>query len=156
MRYDHWNDAAVTTITTFRWPPSRSRWLTRSTCFIFYDDINVCYNLKLWHHNNKLRAEEGRIMLELIKKRKRNWLGHWLRRNCLLKDGLEGMVNGKKVRSKRIYYMIDNITINWLYEDTKRKTKMRVEWRMLSLQWKTFSWAEHCDWFVDIYNQHFS
>ena len=26
------------------------------------------------------RVREGRIMLELIKKRKRNWLGHWLRR----------------------------------------------------------------------------
>ena len=23
------------------------------------------------------RVGEGRIMLELIKKRKRNWLGHW-------------------------------------------------------------------------------
>ena len=40
---------------------------------------------------------EGRIMLELIKKRKINWLGHWLRRNYLLKDALEGMVNKKKV-----------------------------------------------------------
>ena len=48
-------------------------------------------------------------MLELIKKRKRNWLGHWLRRNCLLKDVLEGMVNGKKVRDRRIYQMIDKI-----------------------------------------------
>ncbi|KAJ4429942.1 hypothetical protein ANN_22146 [Periplaneta americana] len=27
-------------------------------------------------------GEEG-IMLNLIRKRKRNWLGHWLRRNCL-------------------------------------------------------------------------
>ena len=27
------------------------------------------------------RVGEGRIMLELIKKRKKNWLGHWLRRN---------------------------------------------------------------------------
>ena len=34
---------------------------------------------------------EERIMLELIRKRKTNWLGHWLRRNCLLKDALEGM-----------------------------------------------------------------
>ena len=42
------------------------------------------------------RAGEGRIMLELIKKSKRNWLGHWLRRNCLLKDALEGMVKGIK------------------------------------------------------------
>ena len=34
------------------------------------------------------RVVEGRIMAELIKKRKINWLGHWLRRNCLLKDDL--------------------------------------------------------------------
>ena len=32
---------------------------------------------------------EGRIMLKLLRKRKRNWLGHWLRRNCLLKVALE-------------------------------------------------------------------
>ena len=48
------------------------------------------------------RVGEGRIMLELIRKRERNWLGHWLRRNCLLKDALEGMVNEKKVRGKDI------------------------------------------------------
>ena len=77
---------------------------------------------------------ETRIMLELIKKRKRNWLGHWLRRNCLLKDALEGMVNGKKVRDRRRYQMIDSIMINRLHEDTKRKAENRVEWRMLRLQ----------------------
>ena len=74
-------------------------------------------------------------MLELIKKSKRNWLGHWLRRNCLLKDALEGtMVSGKKVRGRRRYQMIDSIMINGLYEDTKIKAEKRVEWRMLSLQ----------------------
>ena len=36
--------------------------------------------------------------------------------------------------------------INELYEDTKRKAKKTVEWRMLSLQWKTCSWTEHYDW----------
>ena len=75
------------------------------------------------------REGEGRIMLELISKRKRNWLGH-----CLLKDALEGMVNGKKVRGRRRYQMIDNIIINALYEDTKRKAAKRVEWKMLSLE----------------------
>ena len=49
------------------------------------------------------RVEEGRIMLELIKKKKINWLGHWLRRNCLLKDVLDVMVNVKKVRGRRRY-----------------------------------------------------
>ncbi|KAJ4434555.1 hypothetical protein ANN_23117 [Periplaneta americana] len=32
------------------------------------------------------RVGEERIMLKLIRKRKRNWLGHWARRNCLVKD----------------------------------------------------------------------
>ena len=73
-------------------------------------------------------------MLELIKNRKRNWPGHWLRRNCLLKNALEGMVNGKKVRGRRGYQTIDNIIINGLYVVTKMKAEMRVDWRMLSLQ----------------------
>ena len=89
-----------------------------------------------WRQKNAVvleRVGEGRIMLEPIRKRKRNWLGHWLRRNCLLKDTLEGMVNGKKVRGRR-KYQIDNIKVNGLYEDAKRKAEERVEWRMLSLQ----------------------
>ena len=53
-------------------------------------------------------------MLELIKKGKRNWLGHWLRTNCLLKVTLEGMIIGKKVRGRRRYQVIDNIMINGL------------------------------------------
>ena len=53
-------------------------------------------------------------MLEQKKKRKRNWLGHRLRMNCLLEDTLEGMVNGNKVRGRRIYQMIDNTMINGL------------------------------------------
>ena len=73
-------------------------------------------------------------MLEVIRKRKGNWLGHWLRKNCQLKDALEGMLNRKKVRGRKRYQMIDNIMINGLYEDTKRKAEKRVEWRILSLQ----------------------
>ena len=80
------------------------------------------------------RVGEGRTVLELIRKRKINWLGHWLRRNCLLKDALEGMVNGKKVRGRRRYQMIGNIMIKGLYEDTKMKAEKRVEWKILSLQ----------------------
>ena len=80
------------------------------------------------------RVGIGRIMLELIKMRKGNWLCHWLRRNCMLKDAVEVMVNGKKVHSRRRYQMIDNIMINGLYEDMKRKAEKRIEWRMFSFQ----------------------
>ena len=44
--------------------------------------------------------------------------------------------NGKREegsRQKKIQ-MIDNIMLNGLYADTKRKAEKRVEWRMLSLQ----------------------
>ena len=47
---------------------------------------------------------------------------------------LERMVNGKKVRGRRRYQVIDNIMVNELYENTKRKTEKRVEWTMQSLQ----------------------
>ena len=47
------------------------------------------------------RVEEGRIMLVLIKRRKRNWLGHYISRNSLLKNALEGMVKGKMDRGKK-------------------------------------------------------
>ena len=67
-------------------------------------------------------------------KEEENKLARPLARNCPLKDALEGMVNGKKVRGRRRYQMIDNIVINGLYEDTKRKAEKRIEWRMLSLQ----------------------
>ena len=70
---------------------------------------------------------EGRLKLELMRNRKRNWQGHWLRRNFLLKDALEGMVNGKEVRGRRRCQMIDNIMINGVYTDTKRKVEKRVE-----------------------------
>ena len=43
------------------------------------------------------KVGEGRRMLELIKKRKRNGLDLLLKRSCVLKDSFEGMVNGKKV-----------------------------------------------------------
>ncbi|KAJ4438369.1 hypothetical protein ANN_14311 [Periplaneta americana] len=68
------------------------------------------------------------MVLKHIRKRKRNWLGHWLRRDCLLKDALEGMVNGKK------YQMIDDIKIYGSYDETKRKAENRKDWRKLGLQ----------------------
>ena len=54
--------------------------------------------------------------------------------NCLLKDALEEMINGKNVRGRRRYQIIDNIMINGLCEDVKMKAEKGVAWRMLSLQ----------------------
>ncbi|KAJ4442710.1 hypothetical protein ANN_04299 [Periplaneta americana] len=80
------------------------------------------------------RGSEERMMLKMITKRRRNWLGHWLRINCLLKDALERMVKGRRVRGRRRYQMIDDIKIYGSYEETKRKGKNRKYWRKLGLQ----------------------
>ena len=49
------------------------------------------------------------------------------------------------------FHMVNKILLNWimvngLYEDMKMKAEKRVEWKKLSLQWKTCPWAEHYDW----------
>ncbi|KAJ4443118.1 hypothetical protein ANN_04768 [Periplaneta americana] len=80
------------------------------------------------------RVGEERMMLKLIRKRKRNFLGHWLRRNCLLKDALEEMVNERRILGRRRYQMIDDIKIYGLYAETKREAENRKDWRMLALQ----------------------
>jgi len=49
------------------------------------------------HMRNKdvlLRVKEQRNILHKIRKRKANWIGHILRRNCLLQRVIEGKIQG--------------------------------------------------------------
>ena len=41
-------------------------------------------------------AWEERYILETIKRRKTNWIGHMLRKNCLLQCVIEGKIEGRK------------------------------------------------------------
>jgi hypothetical protein len=41
------------------------------------------------------RVKEGRNIVHTIKRRKANWIGHILRRNCLLKYVTEGKLEGR-------------------------------------------------------------
>jgi hypothetical protein len=41
------------------------------------------------------RAKEERNILHTIRRRKANWIGHILRRNCLLKHVIEGKLEGR-------------------------------------------------------------
>ena len=42
-----------------------------------------------------LRVNEQRNILHEIRKRKVNWIGHILRRNCLVKQIIEGKIKGR-------------------------------------------------------------
>ena len=48
-----------------------------------------------------LRVNEHRNILHEIKKRKANWSGHILRRNCLLKQVIEGEIKGEMEMTRR-------------------------------------------------------
>jgi hypothetical protein len=43
------------------------------------------------------RVKEERNFLRVIKGRKANWIGHILRKNCLLKHFTEGKIEGREV-----------------------------------------------------------
>ena len=48
-----------------------------------------------------LRVNEQRNILRDIRKRKANWIGHILRRNCLLKQVIEGKIKGEMDVTRR-------------------------------------------------------
>jgi hypothetical protein len=48
-----------------------------------------------------LRVKEQRNILYEIRKRKANWIGHILRRNCLLQQVIEGKIKVGMDRSER-------------------------------------------------------
>ena len=47
------------------------------------------------------RVDEQRNILREIRKRKANWIGHILRRNCLLKQVIEGKIKGEMDVTRR-------------------------------------------------------
>ena len=61
-----------------------------------------------------LRVNEQRNILQEIRKRKANWIGHILRRNCLLKQVIEGKINGEmevpRRRGRRRKKLLDDLT----------------------------------------------
>ena len=60
------------------------------------------------------RVKEERNILHTIKQRKANWIGHILRRNCLLKQGIEGKKEGRVEvtgrRGRRYKQVMNNLT----------------------------------------------
>jgi hypothetical protein len=48
-----------------------------------------------------LRINEQRNILHEIRKRKANWIGHIIRRNCLVKKVIEGKIKGEMEVTRR-------------------------------------------------------
>jgi hypothetical protein len=55
------------------------------------------------------RVKEERNILQTTKRRKINWIDHILRRNCLLKQVIEGKIELRGRRGRRRKQLLDNL-----------------------------------------------
>jgi hypothetical protein len=79
------------------------------------------------------RAKDERNILQTIQRKKANWIGHILLRNCLLKHIIEGQieerieVKGRRGRRRRSYWM--NLRKMRGYCKLKKEASERIGWR---------------------------
>jgi len=80
-----------------------------------------------------LRVNEQRNILHEIRKRKVNLIGHILRRNCLLKQVIEGKIKEEmevaRKRGKRRKKLLDDLKDRRGYSHLKEEALYRTIWR---------------------------
>ena len=80
-----------------------------------------------------LRVNEQRTIIHEIRKRKTNWIGHILRRNCLLKQVIEGKINRQievtRRRGRRRKKLLDDRKDRRGYCQLKEEALDRTMWR---------------------------
>ena len=75
------------------------------------------------------QVNEKRKLLNTILERKKRWLGHILRGESLVKEVIEGRLEGKRGRGKSRIMMLDDIKADETYEKIKRRAMDRECWR---------------------------
>ena len=77
-----------------------------------------------------LRVNEQRNILREIRKRKANWIGHILRRNCLLKQVIKGKIKGEmgvtRRRGRRRKKLLDDLKDRRGYSHLKEEVLDRT------------------------------
>jgi hypothetical protein len=80
-----------------------------------------------------LRVKEQRNILHEISKRKANWIGYILRRNCLLQQVIEGKINGGMEvtgrRGRRRRKLLDDLKERRGYSHLKEEALDCNMWR---------------------------
>ena len=77
----------------------------------------------------------GRGHLNNIPRRKANWIGHILRRNCLLHDAIEGQmtkvkgVGRRRRRRGRRTQLLDDLRNRRRYWELKEEAEVRKSWK---------------------------
>jgi hypothetical protein len=75
------------------------------------------------------RGKEEMIILHTIRRRKANWVGHILRRNCLLKHIIEGKISGTRRQGRRRKQLLDDLKEARRSWRLKEEAQDRTLWR---------------------------
>ena len=75
------------------------------------------------------RVNVKRSILDTVLRRKANWIGHILRRNCLLHDVIEGKLDETPGVGRRRIQMIDDLKVKTKYWMLKEEAEDRRRWR---------------------------
>jgi hypothetical protein len=80
-----------------------------------------------------LRVKEQRNILHEIRKRKANWIGHILRRNCILQRVIEGKIQGRIEmtgrQGRRRSKLLDDLKERRGFSHLKEEALDRTMWR---------------------------
>jgi hypothetical protein len=75
------------------------------------------------------RVKEERNILHTIRRRKANWIGHLLRRNCLLSHNIEGKIRGTRRRGRRRKQLLGDLKEARRYWKLKEEAQDRTLWK---------------------------
>jgi hypothetical protein len=75
------------------------------------------------------RVGEKRTLLNNFLRRKANWIGHILRRNCVLHDVLEEQMTEVKEVGRRRTQLLDYLRNRRRYWELKEEAEVRKRWR---------------------------
>ena len=99
-------------------------------CWRRMEKISWTYNVR--NEEVLLRVKEQRNILHEIRKRKANWIGHILRRNCLLKQVIEGKIKGEMEvtirQGRRSKKLLNDLKYRRRYSHLKEKALERTMW----------------------------
>jgi hypothetical protein len=94
---------------------------------------NISWTDRVRNEDVLHRVKEERNILHTIKRRKVNWIGHILRRNCLLKHVIEGKLEGRIEmmgrRGRRRKKLLDDLQEKRKYWKLKEEALDHTVWR---------------------------
>ena len=93
---------------------------------------NISWTDHVRNEEVSLRVNEQTNILHEISKRTANWIGHILRRNCLLRQVIEGKIKGEmevaRRRGRRRKKLLDDLKDRRGYSHWKEEALDRTMW----------------------------